>query len=471
MRRLWTPARVGQELGRRFRARHRAWFDAWSEEGSAKLPEAQSPLGVAVGGAREGVEEWPLRIALGAATESEVSADPVGVRMWAEEWFGCALPGRLESRARRWPRLGEQLLPTAWLLEDPHQVAHWCGQADRWARACQRKGLWTQRWPGVVKRLPGVMERAAPACFFEVLADYDDPDFARLLTALDWLLTHPASGLYLRQLPLGGVDTKWVEQRTRVIVALLAWLRGTQPVGRRGPALTPEQGREQKLKAVKTEAQGLEPEAEQGPEQGADIAATAFFEATGLRPLPHRIRLRILCADLRQPVGGLSDIEAPIEELVRLDLKPRGIVIVENQQTGVALPDLDGVVAFMRLGRSVGLLRQLPWLAGVPVWYWGDIDTHGLEILARAREIFPALRSVLMDQTTLLRYRHLTVVEPQQHGGSGLDPLDVGERELFDELRAGRWGARLRLEQERIPWDAVLDAFERIGRAVDTGRG
>lgn len=423
-RKRWSPEQVRAEIARIYRRRHRAWFGDTGAPGE--------------------VDEWPLRIPLGVPTETEVSADPTAVRTWAEQWATCALPGRLERGSRRWARLGEQNLPAAWLLEGPEQLAQWCGESERWARTINRRADWMQRWG------------SAPGRLFDVFADYDEADFGRLLTTLEWLLANPASGLYLRQLPLLGVDTKWVEARAAVIGEALSWLRGIQDgSGGTGPVDDIE------ASGDGDGATNGEPSGERfaiagatGQRIGRSVAGD-FFRLTGLRPLPHRIRLLVLCAKLRAQTGGLRDIEAPLDEAAGLPLKPRAVLVVENLQTGIALPDREGLVAFIGLGRAVGVLRQLPWLRGVAAWYWGDIDTHGLEILARARGALPGLRSVLMDEATLLRYRALAVEEGRQQSGAGLEPLSAAERRVFDGLKAGRWGTRLRLEQERIPWGEV----------------
>ena len=408
-----------------------------------------------------------MRLALGVPTEEEASADPAAFRAWAQEWQRCTMPGRQERGTRRWVRLGEQTLPLAWVLDGPEQVAHWSGQEERWARACRRLVLWKEwRDSRSVVALSSESGQGAreggsgssrsnegltlPGRFFDVFADYDDADFERLLTTLGWLLANPASGLYLRQLPLEGVDTKWVEKRAGVIQTMLAGLRGGREIeGAQGPDAAD-------LVDLGNSATGLD----------ARESGKAFYQITGLRPLPHRVRMRLLCPALRAAVGGLRDIEAPLDDLLPLSLAPKAVLVVENLQSGIALPDIPGVVSFIGLGRAVGLLRELRWLGGLPAWYWGDIDTHGLEILARAREALPGLRSILMEEGTLHQYRHLTVQEAQQHGGAGLGPLTAAERALFEGLKDGRWGARLRLEQERIPWDRVRGEMEGIEVAL-----
>src|SRR6185369_13682514 len=128
---------------------------------------------------------------------------------------------------------------------------------------------------------------------------------------------------------------------------------------------------------------------------------------------PARLRMRILCPRLRLAVGGLCDIEAPAAEIAALRLEPTISLAVENLNTGIALPDIDGAVAFMRLGLAVDQLEPISWLRNVPSQlYWGDIDTHGFAALARARRRFPRIVSVLMDERTLIAHRGLWVREP-----------------------------------------------------------
>lgn len=128
---------------------------------------------------------------------------------------------------------------------------------------------------------------------------------------------------------------------------------------------------------------------------------------------------------------------------------------------------LFGVLADWHEADFERLVAALAWLQGVTAFCWGDIDTHGLAILERARRALPGLRSLLMDEATLLAYRPLWGEEPQQHPGTGLETLTADERRLFEDLRGGRWGPRVRLEQERLPWDAALAAIEAaLGSAV-----
>jgi hypothetical protein len=268
-----------------------------------------------------------------------------------------------------------------------------------------------------VGKWPQLGDGGALAARFNVLADYSEADFGRLISLLDWLVKNPASNVYLRQLPVEGLDTKWAEQRIGVITGL--------------------------LKSIKQEA-----------------GDGNFHEICGLLRPPHRLRIKLLCPELRKLVGGLRDFEAPIEEIAALPIRPTAAVIVENLDTGMALPDIASAVGIMKLGNAVSALGSVPWLQAINAVYWGDIDTHGFAILDRARKALPQLRSVLMDDSTTLRYQNLWGTEPAQTTNFALEHLNEHEQVVYTALKANTWGQKVRLEQERLPWDMCIKTIQ-----------
>ncbi|UUZ57252.1 DUF2220 family protein [Massilia sp. H-1] len=356
--------------------------------------------------------DWPLIIPLGLPTEQLALRQVDAVREWVAAWRAWGGRGELRWADRQWRQLGAQQMPEALILATPADVAAWTGQQDRWQQSARRHGWLTERWPGYGQQL---------ARYDDVLADYSEADFVRLVDMVEWIVAHPDSGLYPRQIPLAGVDSKWIESRQGVIASMSAMLLG-RPSG------------------------------------------AGFHASCGLKWPPVAIRLRILDPALRAAAGGLSDVIAPVDELGRLGLAPATVFIVENLQSGLALEELPGAVAFTGLGYGVELLRQIPWIAGARCVYWGDIDTHGLAILAKARQFLPELASVLMDVETLLRAPTLWSNEPRQDLAADPVYLTDAELDLYQGLRQQRWGQNIRLEQERLAWDhvaAVLIASSR----------
>jgi len=104
------------------------------------------------------------------------------------------------------------------------------------------------------------------------------------------------------------------------------------------------------------------------------------------------------------------------------------------------------------------MLGAVEWVREQRVWYWGDIDEYGFQILHMLRSMLPGVRSLLMDATTYRDHQHLAAVGSRNRVDR-LDALTPGEAELYRELRSNP--SRNRLEQERIPQayaEAVLKA-------------
>jgi hypothetical protein len=382
-KKLLFPDDVSAHLRRRYKSQHRNWL---------------------IGGGT-----WPLSVLLGTLTERDVAADAALVRSWIEAWTHWNSSGELTWINMQWPRLGRQRLPSRLDLASPAEVACVVDEESRFRLAMARYEEFIERW----NQLRGSTVLARN---FDVLAEYPDAEYRRLVELLSWLRDNPRSGHFLRQLPIEGLDTKWIETSRRALIAdLLRAMRGNEATG-------------------------------------------DFYDVCGLRRPPHRLRMRLLCPKLRRAIGGLRDLETPIDELAELSLSASCVLVVENLESGLALPDIAGCVAFMKLGASVSSLSKVGWLRGARAVYWGDIDTHGLAILDRARATLADITSVLMDEATLLAYRNLWGEEPSQHGEADLLNLTVAERSVFDKLRANAWGRNVRLEQERIPWSEALVA-------------
>jgi len=54
------------------------------------------------------------------------------------------------------------------------------------------------------------------------MGDLAEDDYLRFVAAFEWLASHPDSGLYVRQLPIAGLDSKWVEAHSGPLARLLA---------------------------------------------------------------------------------------------------------------------------------------------------------------------------------------------------------------------------------------------------------
>ncbi len=330
---------------------------------------------------------------------------PQSVQDWVSAWRAWVSPGDLVWRERQWRSLGVQTAPERLILKDARAVAVLIGEAERWDKTLSRYCEIVQRWPV----LAVCVTRHSDA-----LTDYTDQDMFRLKELVAWIESHPLSNLYPRQIPLPGLDTKWLETRMGLMADLIAAL------------------------------------------QSGSCAGLGFYQRCGLRKPPATVRMRLLHGDLRFHVAGLGDITAPINEIAQMQLPVSRVYIVENVQTGLCFSERPGSIVFMGLGYGISSLEEVPWVASAECVYWGDLDTHGFAILNHGRAILPKLRSVLMDESTLVKNRDLWVREDNQHTGS-LPLLTPAEQAVYKGLRQHRWGLSVRLEQERISWDEAWD--------------
>nr|WP_296749868.1 Wadjet anti-phage system protein JetD domain-containing protein [Thioalkalivibrio sp.] len=384
---LLEPGAIRERLATRFRQHSRHWLT--------------------------GEDAWPLRLPLGVPSEREASAHLARVQAWQAQWAKWQGPGSVHWCERRWPGLGTQRLPESVTFDSPEQIVELIGHAEVWSQAVRRRDALAARWPHLRELATGATD---------LLMDWDDADFERLVALLGWLEANPRSGLYARQIPVSGLDSKWLETRRRVLATWLRALLGSTDSG-------------------------------------------DFHELAGLRRPPQLLRMRLLDPDLRRQLGGLGDIQAPVPELAALDLPVRRVFIVENLQTGLAFESIPGAVLFMRQGYAVEPFADLPWLRDVPCHYWGDLDTHGFAILDRLRLYLPDVQSLLMDEDTLLAHRSLWGHEGSPTAETELPRLDTREREVFHGLKSNRWGPGVRLEQERIDWAYALGRLSIVSGA------
>ena len=386
---------------------------------------------------------WPLQVGLDVPTQKAALADPGAVRVWSTSWatWLVAHPTdavrsqpQLSTTTVAWRNVGEQTLPRTLAFSSAECVADYCGDGKGWRSIVSRRAMMLVRWPA--------LQASGFGPNYTALGEFKDEDFERLLAVLEWLVANPRSGIYLRQLPVPNIDTKWIDLQRRGVVADL-FRRITKPAALLPAAQSP------------VEDDGAEVDAA-GQAASIQEASSNFYDICGLLRPPVKLRILVLCPKLRSKVGGLRDIEATVEDWAQLRLEPRQLLVVENKDTCLAMPDVDDVVAVIKLGNAVSLVTKIPWLENVPVLYWGDIDTYGYSILVQARKKLHDVRSVLMDRSTVETHLDRLVGEGQQAKTIDRSLLTTAELDVYNALLAHDWGASKRLEQERLEWPSAL---------------
>lgn len=366
---------------------------------------------------------WPWVVPLGRPTERDVLTDALSVLAWRDAWVDAKASGDFEVEADiiAWHAIGTQTVPVRVLFVNTKAIAKVAGLLPLWTQVVTRAKRFVALWPGIEEAL--VREWA-------MLADWSDDAVLALERVLTWFVDHPKSGLCLRQLPIEGVDTKWfTEPRKKVVQRLLVAIREAK----------------ESVPLMAESSEALDPD-------------MTFETVCGLKPLPKLIRGRLLDEVDQKVFYGLSDLSLPLDEWAQLPLYPEIVFISENLQTGLAFEAHPKSVVFFGLGAGVTQLAAIPWVRTARIIYWGDIDTYGLEILAHLRSVLPQTESVMMNRQTLEAFRGLAVAENRQASGAHVEHLRENEREVFDALKVGDL-ARLRLEQERIPWSVARETL------------
>jgi hypothetical protein len=347
--------------------------------------------------------DWePLSIPIRGPSARQLGESLAEVRQWAAEWAEAARgPLRVEYKQIGGRHFGTNTIPCrAWLD----------GYDQAWALLkvgpdVRRLGklIEASRGTRLVLWLAGHPKRALG------FADVWD----KLLATVRWIEERQATDMYLRQVDVPGVDTKFIERHKGVLSELL--------------------------------------DAQLDPSR-INEAASDFAARYGFLSKPGYVRFRVAGG-----FRGFSELSVRTEEFTAA---PDGITrtyVIENEITYLAFPVPATAMVILGGGYAVPVLEPLGWLAGLEVVYWGDIDTHGLAILNRLRHHFPHARSMLMDQATLLDHRAHWIAEPTPTAAA-LDRLDPTESALYADLISNAYALSVRLEQERIRFSAIEKA-------------
>lgn len=347
---------------------------------------------------------WPQRLSLKAPGAADLSDRFEAVRHWVR---AVAETPQVRIEWREWNHRvqGAQRLPaTVWIDTLPDALA-FIGKTQQ---AQRLSDLWRHTAASQPALLAWMSRRPLQALD---LADR----WERLLAVVAWLQAHPRPGVYLRQVDVPGVDSKFVEAHRAVLTELL------------GMALLPE--------AIEPSANG----------------ASQFARRFGFQDKPVRIRFRPLDPAVLSLPGcaSLSDVTLDAASFADLALPVARVFITENETNFLAFPQVARAIVVFGAGYGWEALARAAWLHRCPLHYWGDIDTHGFAILDQLRDCFPHAASLLMDRETLLAHRLHWGEEPEP-ARHELSRLTSDEQAVYDDLRFDRLRPRLRLEQERV---------------------
>jgi hypothetical protein len=357
---------------------------------------------------------FPLRLVLRGPASDDWSLHFHAVRAWAAELQQGASAGyRLVMREVRHRVIGQNSLPSEAWVDTPDDALRLIGKTrearvfDAMVGATRQQQApllpWLQRQP---LRALGLAE-----------------SWPQLLALVAWVQAHPRPGIYLRQVDLAGIHSKFIEAQRGVLSELLDLVLPADAI------------------------------------DAAASGAAQFARRYGFRDKPLRVRFRWLGRQQPEWVGGGDgDYTVTQGDFAKLAPPVERVFVTENEINFLAFPPAASGLVVFGSGYGFEALAQAHWLARTALHYWGDIDTHGFAILDQLRAHHPHATSFLMDRETLLTHQPQWTEEPQPTLRD-LTRLTPDEGALYDDLRWLRLRQKpLRLEQERIGFAAVAQA-------------
>lgn len=347
---------------------------------------------------------WPLCLSIGKPS-ARIFAEQTQcvlqhVQLWRNVKVGQVVWGDVSYRASDTP----VSMPLRWILHSPSD----------WINAAANPVM-TQEF----HLLEDIIEHVDPI-FHPLLVSHrslwrnkDPQDIisaARLACRLE---PGCAKGLPLRLMSGQGVDTKFIENN----ISLLTRLMDVRFSG-------------------------------EASEQGLSTFLDAFDESTHW----------VLVVPLSPGLLPFKKCRVTTAELAQTPLTASRILVIENEQCVHQLPALSDTIAILGCGLDVQWLSS-PVLDEKRVAYWGDMDSWGLLMLARARRCRPTLDVLLMDRDVFEQYAsHSAVPEPVKVQEAIPEELHKEEAEFYRYLTCLPHG---RLEQEFLPAGIVEEALVR----------
>lgn len=352
-----------------------------------------------------GKQAFPIRIPLKPPAGRTVMKNLAHFQQFIQQWQSFPLPHLVQWETRNYRDIAAQTVPRFLLLESIQDLIDLIG-----AQAVRRSQLWSQRMGPLLEleeSLYPVLIRHLQT--LETISMAEAKLLARLLPQLQRSM---GQGRYLRALPLHGIDTKFLETHLTLISDLLDVLH-----------------------------------------HGEISTAGGLHAWLGCLSNPLGwLTVRPLCQSAMAGLGGLPIVQLCGDTLKRQPLPANNILVVENMQTGLGLPELENTIAVFGGGKNVAWMNA-GWLQNKRVAYWGDIDTWGLTILSEVRSYVSHVEALMMEATTVKLHEERMVDEPRPvESIPGF--LTQWETQLFADLKADVYKGG-RLEQERLSADYI----------------
>lgn len=343
-------------------------------------------------------EAWPIRLSIGRPSPELLASDLAQVRTHLQRWRSVQT-GEVTWVSSGYRAAADALqIPQYWLLRSPSE----------WIEACNDHTITKeyQQLAKIVSAVDPIFHALVVRQRSQVTARHPEEIIKAAEVTLQ-LAPGCAGGVPLRALSIAGCDSKFFERNRSLLLQMLR-----QRFGDTAQNCTLEQFLD----------------AQEAGEHWLLVVPLG----TSLLPFKQQ-RVRA-------------------NELIEHSLPGTHVVVVENERCLHLLPQLPGTIAILGSGLNLSWMGAR-WLQQRHVAYWGDIDTWGLLMLARARTECPRLQPLMMDRHTFDQYGpNAAVAEAETAGEFAPEKLTEAEQQLYHHLSRLDKG---RLEQEFIPHSRV----------------
>ncbi len=357
-----------------------------------------------------GDKPFPIRIGLKPPVGRSAIQDLSHFQRFIGEWRSYSAQHFIEWESRSYRQLSVQEVPTFFVLNSIQELIECVGD-----EAIQRSHIWEKNMSPLLvihaEIYPVLVKHLAVIESMRLL------DAQLLADLIGQLAPNMGAGLYLRALPLVGVDTKFLESFQSLLTDILDVIH-----------------------------------------DNAVASAGGLIDWLGCHQNPKGwLSIRPLCESVKIRTGGFPVLQLSTDILKQQELPADNILVVENMQSGLGLPELHNTIAVFGGGKNVAWM-DAEWLQNKHVGYWGDIDTWGLSILSDARSKLSSLEVLMMDKETLNLHEDRMVGERKSVERTP-EFLTPSETQLFLDLIAGNY-CDARLEQERLSPDYVRSKLD-----------
>ena len=350
-----------------------------------------------------------VRLYLGAPTRDEevLSSKDEFIR-FCNDWHKELNAGKVDFLDKTYPDLGKIEVPVHLVFEKIDDIASWAGHLVEFHSA--QKRLQT-----IKNNLPDLLDSAVEN--IHALTTLEDQDFERFLQVCRWLCSHKNSSAMIRQIPVRGVDSLWFEKYRYVLLAFMRRFFDLNPLRR-------------------------------------DLLQL------GLVPPASTVRVILLDKLLRSRIGGLRDIGITVDDLAKLDIKPRKVLFFDDLATALSVPDVPGIVCLV-LPFQTSRVCTIPWIAHAQCAYVSNIEMRAFAVLNNLRVHLPNTISVTLSKeffesnSDLWSFDDIEIEELNTSMA-----LTSKENTLYNMMAAGVFGRKARLPLERIPLSEIFGALD-----------